>query len=472
MLSHGPTLAQGLALSVARAQFGFTIALHIIFPAFSIGLASYLAVLEAGWLITKKPMFLDAYKYWLKIFAVVFAMGVVSGLMMAYEVGANWSGYSEKVGPILGPLLAYETMTAFFLEAGFLGIMLFGLERVGPALHFVATALVSIGTLISASWILAANSWMQTPQGYIIGPKGDFEPADWLAIIFNPSFPYREVHMVIAAYLATAFAVGAVSAWHLAHGRSNAVVRLTFSMAMWMAAIVTPIQIYAGDEQGRNTLAYQPAKVAAIEGDFSSGVQDLNVIGWPDVAAGEMEYNIAIPHVGSFILTHEWNGAIKGLDAFPRDDWPVVVVTFFAFRIMVGLGMLMFATGLVSLWLRLRHQLYTARWFHWLATAMAPAGFIAILAGWTTTETGRQPWTVTGLLRTADSVSPITLSEVATSFVVILLIYTVVFGAGFRYLLGMMASPPGPGEAPPSTDQPMRTAGKNVLATTTLVPGE
>ncbi len=471
MINHAP-LATGLALSLARSQFGFTIAFHIMFPAFSIGLASYLAVLEGCWLVTKRSIFLDAYKYWLKIFSVVFAMGVVSGLMMAYEVGANWSGYSEKVGPILGPLLAYETMTAFFLEAGFLGIMLFGLERVGPKLHFLATALVSIGTLISASWILAANSWMQTPQGYVIGPKGDFEPANWLAIIFNPSFPYREVHMVIAAYLATAFAVGAVSAWHLLHDNKNQVVRLTFSMAMWMAALVTPIQIYAGDEQGRNSLSYQPAKVAAIEGDFNTGVQDLNLIGWPDVQAGKMRDNIGIPHLGSAILTHDWNGTIRGLNDFPRNDWPVVVVTFFAFRIMVGLGMLMFATGLLSLWFRWRSQLYTTRWFLWLATAMAPAGFIAIVAGWTTTETGRQPWTVTGLLRTADSVSPISLGEVATSFVVILLIYTVVFGAGIRYLLGMMARPPAPGEAPPPRDVPVRTAGKHVLADDPLLAAE
>jgi cytochrome d ubiquinol oxidase subunit I len=471
MIAHA-ALAHGLALSLARAQFGFTIAFHIMFPAFSIGLASFLAVLEGCWLVTRKPMFLDAYKYWLKIFSVVFAMGVVSGLMMAYEVGANWSGYSEKVGPILGPLLAYETMTAFFLEAGFLGIMLFGLERVGPKLHFLATALVSVGTLISASWILAANSWMQTPQGYIIDAKGNFEPANWLAIIFNPSFPYREVHMVIAAYLATAFAVGAVGAWHLLHGHKNAVVRLTFSMAMWMAAIVTPIQIYAGDEQGRNTLTYQPAKVAAIEGDFSTGVQDLNIIGWPDVKTGQMKYNVAVPHLGSLILTHDWNGTIKGLNDFPRDDWPVVVDTFFAFRVMVGLGMLMLLTGVLSLWLRLRKSLYTSRWFLWLATAMAPAGFIAIVAGWTTTETGRQPWTVTGLLRTADSVSPISLGAVATSFVVIFLIYTVVFGAGIRYLLGMMSKPPVAGEAPPPQDKPVRTGGKNVLAANPLPAGE
>jgi cytochrome d ubiquinol oxidase subunit I len=456
--------ASGLAFILARAQFGFTIAFHIMFPAFSIGLASFLAVLEAGWLITRKPVFMDAYKYWLKIFSVVFAMGVVSGLMMAYEIGANWSGYSENVGPILGPLLAYETMSAFFLEAGFLGIMLFGLTRVGPGLHFLASALVAIGTIISAGWILAGNSWMQTPQGYSIDPSGRFVPQDWLAIIFNPSFPYRFVHMVIAAYLATAFAVGAAGAYHLLHDNRNASARLMFSMAMWMAAIVTPIQIAAGDLQGRNTLTYQPAKVAAIEGDFTSGVQPLNLIGWPDLAAGKMDDDVAVPHLGSVILTHEWNGAIQGLDAFPRADWPVVVVTFFAFRIMVGLGFLMFAIGLCSLWLRLRHRLYETRWFHFIAACAGPAGFVAIVAGWTTTETGRQPWVVQGLLRTANAVSPITLPEVATSFAVILVIYTIVFGSGIRYLLSMMSKTPETAEPLPSGDAPLRTYGKAVLA--------
>ena len=456
--------AAGLALILARAQFGFTVAFHIMFPAFSIGLASFLAVLEAGWLITRKPVFMDCYKYWLKIFAVVFAMGVVSGLMMAYEIGANWSGYSENVGPILGPLLAYETMSAFFLEAGFLGIMLFGLSRVGPGLHFLASALVAVGTLISASWILAANSWMQTPQGYAINAAGQFIPVDWWAIIFNPSFPYRLCHMVIAAYLATAFAVGAVGAWHLLRDNKNAAARLMFSMAMWMAAIVTPMQIAAGDIQGRNTLTYQPAKIAAIEGDFQSGVQPLNLIGWPDLSGGKMDDDIAVPHLGSVILTHEWDGQIKGLDAFPRNNWPVVVVTFFAFRIMVGLGMAMFALGLLSLWLRLRRRLYDTDWFHRAALLMGPAGFIAIVAGWTTTETGRQPWVVQGLLRTADAVSPVTLPEVATSFAVIIVIYAFIFGTGVRYLLSMMSKPPEAGEAPPSGDAPLRSYGKAVLA--------
>src|SRR6202140_4408011 len=430
-----------LALILARSQFGFTVAFHIMFPAFSIGLASFLAVLEGAWLITKKPAYLDAFKYWLKIFAVVFTIGVVSGLVMAFEIGANWGGYANKVGPILGPLLTYETMSAFFLEAGFLGIMLFGLNKVGPRRHFAAA--------------------------------GQFIPTDWLKVIFNPSFPYRLVHMVIAAYLAVAFAVGGISAYHLLKGKQNPVVRLAFSMAMWMAVIVTPIQIFAGDTQGRNTLDYQPAKLAAIEGDFDSGTQSLSLLGWPDVAAGKMDYDIAIPHLGSLILTHEWNGSVKGLNSFPRSDWPVVDVTFFTFRIMVGLGMLMLLVGLLSIWLRVRGQLYDSPWFQRLAVLVGPTGFLAIIAGWTTTEAGRQPWTVEGLLRTADSVSPITLHEVETSFAVIIIVYLIVIGSGIRYLLKMGAPGPELGEPPPHDDAPLRSHGRHgLMSPTNLAPGE
>lgn len=452
-------LASPAATDVARAQFGFVIAFHIIFPSFSIGLASFLAVLEGAWLWTKKPVYLDAYKYWLKIFAMIFAIGVVSGLVMAYEIGANWGGYSDRVGPILGPLLAYETLTAFFLEAGFLGIMLFGLSRVGPRLHFAATCLVSLGTLISATWILSANSWMQTPAGATIGPNGQFIPQNWLAIIISPSAPYRWVHMVLACYLATAFMVGGVGAYHLLRNNKNEISRLFFSMALWMAALVTPVQILAGDTQGENTLAYQPAKIAGMEGDFHSGVQALHLIGWPSISQGKMLYDVAIPHLGSLILTHRWNGIVQGLDAWPKDQWPVVDVEFFAFRIMVGLGFAMFGLGLLSLFLRYRHRLYDTRWFHYLAMVMAPAGFIAIVMGWTTTETGRQPWTVYGLVTTAQSVSPITLPMVITSFAVIIVIYTLVFGSGIFYVLTMMAKLPERDEPPPRTDEPLRSHG-------------
>lgn len=454
-----PYLATPAAIDVARAQFGFVIAFHIVFPAFSIGLASYLAVLEGLWLWTKKAVYLDAYKYWLKIFAVIFAIGVVSGLVMAYEIGANWGGYADRVGPVLGPLLAYETLTAFFLEAGFLGIMLFGIERVGPRLHFAASCLVSLGTLISATWILAANSWMQTPQGAIIGANGQFLPRDWLQIIFSPSAPYRWVHMIMASYLATAFMVGGVAAFHLLRQKDNKIARLMFSMALWMAALLTPLQILAGDTQGDNTLRYQPAKIAGMEGDFTTGVQPLHLIGWPSVPQGKMLYDVAIPHLGSLILTHHWNGVVKGLDAWPKSQWPVVDVEFFSFRIMVGLGFAMFGLGLLSLWLRFRKRLYETRWFNMLAMAMAPSGFIAIVMGWTTTETGRQPWTVYGLVTTAQSASPITLAEVTASFAVIILIYVSVFGSGVAYVLAMMAKPPEAGEPPPRDSAPLRSHG-------------
>ena len=444
---------------MARAQFGFVIAFHIVFPAFSIGLASYLSVLEGAWLWTKRPVYLDAYKYWLKIFAMIFAIGVVSGLVMAYEIGANWGGYADKVGPVLGPLLSYETLTAFFLEAGFLGIMLFGITRVGPKLHFAATCLVAIGTLISATWILAANSWMQTPAGAIIGANGQFIPQDWLKIIFSPSAPYRWVHMVMACYLATAFMVGGVGAYHLLRDPKNQIARLFFSMALWMAAIMTPLQILAGDTQGDNTLAYQPAKIAGMEGDFAPGVQALHLFGIPDIANGKLNYDIAIPHLGSFILTHRWNGVVKGLDAWPKDQWPVVDVEFFSFRIMVALGFTMAGLGLLSLWLRYRRRLYDTRWFHYLAMAMAPSGFIAIVMGWTTTETGRQPWTVYGMLTTAQSASPISLPEVVTSFAVIIVIYAIVFGSGILYVLKMMAKPPEPDESLPDGGEPLRSHG-------------
>jgi cytochrome d ubiquinol oxidase subunit I len=452
--------APALAVLLARGQFGFTIAFHILFPAFSIGLASYLAVLEVLWLITGREAYMAAFRYWLKIFSVGFAMGVVSGLVMAYEIGANWSGYSFKAGPILGPLLAWETLTAFFLEAGFLGIMIFGLERVGKKLHMFATSMVAIGTLISATWILMANSWMQTPVGFAIGKNGEFVPTDWLAICFNPSFPFRWVHMVIAAYMSVAFVVGAVGAFHLLRDRRNEVARLMFSMAMWMAALGMPVQILAGDAQGRNTLEYQPAKIAAMEGDFTTQAgQPLVLFGLPNVAKARNDYEIAIPKIGSMILTHSLDGSVKGLDAFPKKDWPAVFVTFWAFRVMVGMGMLMFLLGLVSLWLRFRRRLFDTPLFHRAAMVMGPAGFICILAGWTTTETGRQPWTVYGVLRTADSVAPVTVHMLLFSCILIVAIYTVVFGAGIRYLLAMMANPPSLSEAPPANDPPQRTQG-------------
>jgi cytochrome d ubiquinol oxidase subunit I len=448
------------AVLLARVQFAFTVGFHIVLPAFTIGLASYLAVLEGLWLWTSRRVYLDVFNYWLKAFAVVFGMGVVSGVVMAYEFGTNWARFSDKVGAVVGPLMGYEVMTAFFLEAGFLGIMLFGRERVGRSVHFIATLLVATGTLISAFWILAANSWMQTPQGYTVSPNGRFLPADWWQIIFNPSFPYRLVHMVIASYLSVAFVVGAIGAYHLRRDAQNQAARLMFSMAMWMAVVVAPLQILAGDQHGLNTLEHQPAKIAAVEGDWETVPgTPLILFGMPNMQEERTNWAVEIPHLGALVLTHTWDGSIKGLKDFPPEDRPPAPVVFWAFRIMVGLGLLMAGVGLWGAWLRLRGRLYTSRWLPPVMLAMAPSGFIALLAGWTVTEVGRQPFTVYGLLRTADSVSPVELPGVAASLAGFVTVYLIVFGAGFIFLARLLRRPPTVGESGPPTGVPTRTAG-------------
>jgi cytochrome d ubiquinol oxidase subunit I len=449
------------AVTLARAQFAFTMSFHIVFPAFSIGLASYLAVLEARWLLTGREVFLNLFNYWLKIFAIGFGMGVVSGIVMSYQFGTNWSVFADKTGPVIGPLMGYEVLTAFFLEAGFLGVMLFGLERVGPKLHFLATLMVAIGTLISAFWILSANSWMQTPGGYTVNAAGQFVAADWLKVIFNPSFPYRLVHMVLAAYLTTALVVGAVGAFHLLGDPHLAGPRVMFSMAMWMATLVAPIQIIAGDQHGLNTLEYQPVKIMGMEGHYQSHPNGAPLIlfGIPDQEAARVRYAIEIPRMGSLILKHSPDAPMAGLDTVPRENWPPVPITFWSFRIMVGMGLLMFALGLFSLWCRWRGTLFQSRLLHVFALLMGPAGFIAVLAGWITTETGRQPFTVYGLLRTAESTSPLAAPAVGSSLVAFVIIYFTVFTAGVIYLLRLMAQPPHPGEAGPPSEVPTRTAG-------------
>ncbi len=448
------------AVVLARIQFAFTVGFHIIFPAFSIGLASYVMVLEGLWLRTRRQVFLDLFQYWVKAFALVFGMGVVSGLVMSYQFGTNWGAFADKAGPIVGPLMGYEVLTAFFLEAGFLGIMLFGMKKVGPALHFAATCIVAFGTLLSGFWILSVNSWMQTPQGFSVSPDGHFLPTSWVEIIFNPSFFYRFPHMIMASYLAVAFFVGAVGAYHLLRDPRRESARVMFSMALWMATIVAPAQILMGDAHGLNTLEHQPAKVAAMEGDWESRAgQPLVLFALPDQASASNRDEIAIPYLGSLILTHSLSGEIKGLKDFAPADRPPVAIVFWAFRVMVALGLLMFGFGLASLVLRRRRQLYTHRWLQRGMVAMGPAGFIAIVSGWTMTEVGRQPFTVYGMLRTLDSVSPIGLPGVATSLAAFAVVYLLVFGAGVAFLLAMVAKPPVEGEAGPSAATPMRSAG-------------
>jgi cytochrome d ubiquinol oxidase subunit I len=443
------------ALDLARIQFGFTISFHIIFPATTIGLASYLAVLEGLWLWKKDRVYRDLYHFWVKIFAVTFAMGVVSGLVMAYQFGTNWSYFSNFAGGVTGPLLAYEVLTAFFLEAGFLGVALFGWNKVGPALHYFATLMVAAGTLVSTSWILASNSWMQTPAGFEV-QGGRVIPVDWPAVIFNPSFPYRLVHMTIAAYLATALFVGAAGAWHLLKGNNTARVRTMFSMAMWMAAIVTPIQIEAGDQHGLNTLEHQPAKIAAIEGHWRSkpgeGVP-LVLFGWPDMATETTKYALQIPHLGSVILTHTWDGQFRGLAEFPAEDRPDSTVVFWTFRVMAGLAFLMLALGLWSLWLRFKGDLYDSPLFLRFALVMGSSGLIAILAGWLTTEIGRQPWVVYGVMRTKDAVSNHSPLALTLSLGVFIVMYCIVFGTGVFYVLKLVAL--GPQDLGPERPKPM-----------------
>ena len=452
------------ALVLARIQFAFTVSFHFIFPAFSIGLASYLAVLEGLWLKTGKSLYLDLFKYWLKIFAIAFAMGVVSGIVMSYQFGTNWSVFSDRAGPVVGPLMAYEVLTAFFLEAGFLGVMLFGMERVGKKLHYLATLMVAFGTFVSAFWILSVNSWMHTPTGFEMGVNGQFLPGDsWLAIIFNPSFPYRLVHTVMAAYITTAFVVGGVGAWHLLKDRANAHARKMFSMAMWMAALVVPLQIVAGDMHGLNTMEHQPQKVMAMEGHYESHPDGapLYIFGIPDDETQTLDYAVGIPKLSSLILKHSLDAPLAGLDTIPDDEQPPVGIVFWSFRVMVGLGFLMLGVGMWSLFARWRGKLYDWRWLHRAALVMGPSGFVAVIAGWITTEVGRQPYVIYNLIRTSEAASPLDAPAVAASLLAFVLVYFAVFGAGVWYILHLMHKPPHAMETGVKRGDkgPIRTAG-------------
>ncbi|MGM0454480.1 MAG: cytochrome ubiquinol oxidase subunit I [Thermodesulfobacteriota bacterium] len=433
---------------LARAQFAFTVAFHIIFPAFTIGLASWLAVLEWRWLKTGKQVYADVYGMWVKIFAVTFGMGVVSGVVLSFQFGTNWSVFADTGGNILGPLLGYEVLTAFFLEASFLGVMLFGWNRVSPRMHFAATVIVALGTLVSAFWILSANSWMHTPAGFRVGAEGLLYPTDWLDIIFNPSFPYRFIHMVTAAYLTTAFTVAGIGAFYLWRRRHVAHARVMLGMAMIMAVFVSPFQLVVGDMHGLNTLEHQPAKVAAMEGlwETSRGAP-LVLFGWPDQQAEVTRYAVEIPKLSSLILTHDLNGEVKGLKAWPENERPPAAVVFWTFRIMVGLGLLMIATGAMAIVLYFRNRLFDSRWFQYWCMALTPAGFVSVLAGWFVTEVGRQPWIVQGLLRTQNTVSPVAGTSVAISLAAFVVVYVFIFGAGSYYILHLIGKGPEPGEA-------------------------
>lgn len=436
------------AVLLARLQFAFVVSFHILFPAFTIGLASYIAVLETLAYSTGRDVYARLSQFWTRIFAVSFGMGVVSGIVMAYQFGTNWSRFADASAAVIGPLMGYEVLTAFFLEATFLGILLFGRQRVPPRLHLLAAWMVALGTLASAFWILSANSWMQTPTGYAI-QDGRFVVTSWMEAIFNPSFPYRFVHMVTAAYLTTAFVVVGTSAWYLRQRRFEDSARTAFNMGLGLIALLAPLQLVFGDLHGLNTLKHQPAKVAAIEGHWETarGVPFI-VFAVPDTANETNRYALEIPRLGSLILTHDWNGEIRGLKAWPADERPPVGIVFYAFRLMVALGLLMILVGLISLYLRFRKRLYDSPPFLRLCQACLPIGFIALLAGWFTTEVGRQPWTIYGLMRTADSTSPaITGGHVLVSLLLFIAVYAVIFGAGVYYLYRIVQA--GPVDTPP-----------------------
>jgi len=434
---------------LSRLQFAFVVAFHILLPAFTVGLASYIVVLEGLYFWKGDTTYLRLSLFWTKMFAVSFGMGVVSGIVMPFQFGTNWSVLSDTAGNVIAPLLAYEGLIAFFLEAGFLGIMLFGRKLVPPWAHLFASAMVGVGTLFSTFWIIAVNSWMQTPAGHEV-IDGRFFAHDWLAVIFNPSFPYRIAHTVTAFYVTTAFVVIAVSAWHLRQRQHQPESQRAMSMGLGLLMLLVPLQIVLGDAHGLNTLEHQPVKVAAMEGLWQTQPHAPAVLfALPDATNETNRFEIAIPGLASLYLTHDVDGVVKGMKDFPRDDRPPVGIVFWAFRIMVGMGVLMLAVVAWGAWLRLRGLLFVSRPFLAVCNAMAPVGFIAVIAGWTVTEVGRQPWVVYGLMRTRDAVSPsLTGLDVVLSLALYVLVYAVIFSAGLYYLVRVArAGPPSEVEA-------------------------
>jgi cytochrome d ubiquinol oxidase subunit I len=440
---------------LSRLQFAWVIGWHILMPAFTVGLASYIALLEGIHLVTGREIYVRVSMYWIRIFSVAFGVGVVSGVIMPFQFGTNWSRFADATADVLGPLFAYEGITAFFLEAAFLGILLFGRKLVPAWAHFAAALMVAFGTLFSSFWILAANSWMQTPAGYQL-VDGRFLPGDWLDIIFNPSFPYRLGHTVVGFYVTTGFAVVGVAAYLLRGGRFFPEARIMLSMTLWLLTFLVPLQIFLGDEHGLNTREHQPTKLAAIEARWETAREvPLTLFAIPDEANETNHFAIDVPYLGSLILTHSLDGEIKGLKDWPREDRPPVAIPFFAFRIMVGIGLLMLAMVVVSGWLRFRDTLFDSSWFLRACLGMAPLGFVAVLAGWTTTEVGRQPWTVYGLMRTADSVPPsLAGSDALLSLLGYMAVYLVIFPAGVLVMAKLARKGP---EAGPDADAPIES---------------
>jgi cytochrome d ubiquinol oxidase subunit I len=431
---------------LARLQFAFTIIFHIIFPSFTIGLSAYIATLGVMWIRTGNDAYQVLMRFWTKIFAVSFAMGVVSGIVLSYQIGTNWSRFSVATGNVLGPLLGYEVLTAFFLEATFLGVLLFGFKRVPPWLYVLSAAVVAVGTSISAFWILSANSWMQTPAGHEFR-DGVAYPVDWLAIVFNPSFPYRFAHMLNAAYLTTGFVVLAVGARYLMAGKNIAEGRIMLRMAIGLTAILAPLQLIIGDQHGLNTLQHQPIKIAAMEGHWDgSKPGDFHIFAWPDEKAGLNRFELSIPKGSSLILTHKMNGLFPGLLSVPENERPPVKTVFFAFRIMLGIGMFMIAAALLGAFMWWRGILFEQRWYLGVMAHCWWMGFVAVVAGWVVTESGRQPWIVYHVLRTADATSPVLGATILGTLALFIVAYGIVFSFGIYYINRLIALGPRAGD--------------------------
>jgi cytochrome bd ubiquinol oxidase subunit I len=428
---------------LSRLQFAWVVAFHIVLPAFTVGLASFIAALEGLHLKTKDSAYLQISMFWIKIFAISFGMGVVSGLVMPFQFGTNWSRFSDATSNVTAPLLGYEGLTAFFLEAGFLGVLLFGRQRVPQSVHFFAALMVATGTLISTFWILAVNSWMQTPQGFVL-IDGRFFPDNWFKIVFNPSFPYRIAHTVIAFYVTTGFVVMGVGAYTILRGGYVAEGRRMVSLALGLLTVLVPLQLIVGDQHGQNTRRYQPTKLAAIEALWESkSPMPLTLFAIPDETGERNKFAIEVPYLGSIVLTHSLRGTVRGLKDYAAADRPPVAPPFFAFRIMVGMGVLMLITVALGWLLRWRGRLFTAAWYLRICQIMAGAGFIAVLAGWTTTEVGRQPWTVYGLLRTSESVSPsLTGSDVLLTLIGYMIVYLIVYPTGILLMTRLVRAGP------------------------------
>ena len=462
---------------LSRIQFGFTVSFHIIFPAFTVGLAAWLATMEGVQLATGNPVYRRLFDFWLKIFAVSFGMGVVSGIVMAFQFGTNWSVLAEKTGPVQGPLLGYETFTAFLLEATFLGVMLLGRDRVSPRIYFFACCMVSLGTLLSSFWILANNSWMQVPVGHQI-VNGKIVPSDWRLIVAGPVFLIRWLHMLLAAFLTTSMCVIATGAWYLLRDIHHADGRAMMRWGMGLAAVLVPIQLVVGHLNGKYVVEHQPSKIAAIEARWHNEKPASEVLlAWPDAANEQNLYAIMLPPpFGSLIDSDSLSAGEVGLDTIPPENRPPVAIPFFAFRIMVGMGLVMLAVSWFGQWLRFRGRLEETRWYLWCAFLAFPAGFVAVLTGWITAEVGRQPWVVWGLLRTADAMTPTLRGpEVLATLIGYMAIYTFIFMFGALYIYRLLREGPTEGglrHTPSTGRRPLAAAGSAETATGNVLTAE